>query len=484
MFGGDGAYGEAKSALDAVVTRWKAESSWAQRVSLAHALIGWTKGTGLMGHNDAIVGAVEEAGVTTYTTDEMAAMLLDLCDVESKVACGARAAAGRPDRWARRHRARHGRAGREGPRGDGGRGAASRRRGATTGTIRGAAVAAARLRGGAAAGVGRPRRRPRRPGGHRRRRRARAVRLVADPLRDGGRRRAVGGRRARTGLDHRPGQVGGRSRSRAGTTPQTGDLVDEGELVERYHDAVIERVGIREFVDDGAIDPDHASPLLVSVFLDKDFTFVVSSEADARGVRASSIPSTPSIAPVPDSGDWQVTRKAGTEIRVPRKIEAVADRRRADPDRVRSDGVRHQPGHDELDRPAGAVEPRHHRRRVPVRGLHPDRADALGAPQPGGQHAGHRHGRHDVDADHVPRQPARPEQAERHPAGSPAERHCRPRRSVLHRQLRRDDPPGRRVCHRGGVGRGGRRQDPARQGRVRGRRRLRRPDAGGHHRLR
>ncbi len=53
---------------------------------LAHALIGWTKGTGLMGHNDAIVGAVEEAGVTTYTTEEMAAMLLDLCDIESKVA--------------------------------------------------------------------------------------------------------------------------------------------------------------------------------------------------------------------------------------------------------------------------------------------------------------------------------------------------------------------------------------------------------------
>ena len=53
---------------------------------------------------------------------------------------------------------------------------------------------------------------------------------------------------------------------------ETGDLVDESELVERYHDAVVERTGIREFVDDGAIDPDHASPLLVSVFLDKDFT--------------------------------------------------------------------------------------------------------------------------------------------------------------------------------------------------------------------
>ncbi|HET9565341.1 MAG TPA: acyltransferase domain-containing protein, partial [Mycobacterium sp.] len=86
MFGGDGAYGESKSALDAVVARWKAESSWAHRVSLAHALIGWTRGTGLMGANDAIVSAVEEAGVTTYSTEQMAAMLLQLCNIESKVA--------------------------------------------------------------------------------------------------------------------------------------------------------------------------------------------------------------------------------------------------------------------------------------------------------------------------------------------------------------------------------------------------------------
>ena len=101
---------------------------------------------------------------------------------------------------------------------------------------------------------------------------------------------------------------------------ETGDLVDEGELVERYHDAVIDRVGIREFVDDGAIDPDHAAPLLVSVFLDKDFTFVVSSEADARAFMEFD-PEHTVIAPVPDSSDWQVTRKAGTEIRVPRKTK-------------------------------------------------------------------------------------------------------------------------------------------------------------------
>ena len=83
---------------------------------------------------------------------------------------------------------------------------------------------------------------------------------------------------------------------------------------------MVERVGIREWVDDGAIDPDHASPLLVSVFLDKDFTFVVSSEADARAF-VQFDPEHTAVAPVPDSSDWQVTRKAGTEIRVPRKVK-------------------------------------------------------------------------------------------------------------------------------------------------------------------
>ena len=320
MFGGDGAYGEAKSALDAVVSRWKAESSWAQRVSLAHALIGWTKGTGLMGHNDAIVGAVEEAGVTTYTTDEMASTLLGLCDIESKVA--------------------------------------SAREPLQVDLTGGLAEVdldlselAAKAREDSAAN---------------------AAEGMADDAQDGGTIRALpspprGYKAAQPpawdDLDVDPADlvviVGGAelgpygsSRTRfemevdnelsaAGVlelawttglvkweddpTPgwydtETGELVDEGELVERYHDAVVERVGIREFVDDGAIDPDHASPLLVSVFLDKDFTFVVSSEAEARPF-VEFDPEHTVIAPVPDSGDWQVTRKAGTEIRVPRKTK-------------------------------------------------------------------------------------------------------------------------------------------------------------------
>ncbi|WP_394282283.1 fatty acid synthase subunit beta domain-containing protein [Corynebacterium sp.] len=75
-FGGDGAYGEAKAALDAVVTRWHAEKVWGARTSLVHALIGWVRGTGLMGGNDPLVAAVEAEGVTTYSTEEIADKLI------------------------------------------------------------------------------------------------------------------------------------------------------------------------------------------------------------------------------------------------------------------------------------------------------------------------------------------------------------------------------------------------------------------------
>jgi len=320
MFGGDGAYGEAKSALDALVTRWKAETSWSQRVSLAHALIGWTKGTGLMGHNDAIVGAVEEAGVTTYTTEQMAAMLLDLCDVESKVAAarapihadltgglgeididmGELAAKAREDMAAESSTS----------------GSDEVDESSTIKALpsppRGYAAAPPPewadldvdpadmvvIVGGAEIG----------PYGSSR---TRFEAEVSGELSAAG----VLELAWTTGLvkwedDPKPGWY----------DTASGDLVDEGELVERYHDAVIERVGIREFVPDGVIDADLSAPLLVSVFLDKDFTFAVSSEADARAFVGFD-PEHTVISPVPGSGDWQVTRKAGTEIRVPRKVK-------------------------------------------------------------------------------------------------------------------------------------------------------------------
>ncbi|MDT7735439.1 MAG: fatty acid synthase, bacteria type, partial [Mycobacterium sp.] len=318
MFGGDGAYGEAKSALDAVVTRWGAESSWAQRVSLAHALIGWTRGTGLMGHNDAIVSAVEEAGVTTYSTDEMADMLLGLCDVESRAV-----AATTPIKVD------------------------------FTGGLGDVDLDMAELAAKAreqmtsesvvdedAADEGTIRALPSPPRGFSPAPPPVWTTLDIDPselvvIVGGAELGPYGSSRTRFEMevDNELSAAGvlelawttGLIKWEEDPTPgwydiASGDLIDEAELVERYHDVVVERVGIREFVDDGAIDPDHASPLMVSVFLDKDFTFVVSSEAEARGFAQFDAEHTV-IQPIPGSSDWQVTRKAGTEIRVPRKTK-------------------------------------------------------------------------------------------------------------------------------------------------------------------
>ena len=318
MFGGDGAYGEAKSALDAVVSRWHAEKSWAERVSLAHALIGWTRGTGLMGHNDATVTAVEEAGVTTYSTDEMAGLLLGLCDVESKVAA-----------------------------------ASSPIKADLTGGLAEANLDMAELAAKAreemtaeshpdddASAEGTISALPSPPRGYTPAPPPEWADLDVDPadlvvIVGGAELGPYGSSRTRFEMEVENELSAAGVLELAWTTglvrweddpqpgwydTQSGDLVDESELVERYHDTVVERCGIREFVDDGAIDPDHASPLLVSVFLDKDFTFVVSSEAEARSF-AEFDPEHTVIRPVPESGDWQVTRKAGTEVRVPRKTK-------------------------------------------------------------------------------------------------------------------------------------------------------------------
>ncbi len=81
IFGGDGAYGESKAALDAVVAKWRAEKSWAPRVTLVHALIGWVRGTGLMGHRDRLA---QQAGVHTWSAREMADELLKWCTVRAR----------------------------------------------------------------------------------------------------------------------------------------------------------------------------------------------------------------------------------------------------------------------------------------------------------------------------------------------------------------------------------------------------------------
>ncbi len=318
MFGGDGAYGESKAALDAVVARWSAESSWAQRVTIAHALIGWTKGTGLMGHNDAIVDAVEAAGVTTYSTAEMAGMLLDLCTVESRAA--AAQAPVQVDLT-------------------GGLGEIELDMAELAAKAREEMSSAARQSdddadSGTIAALPSP------PRGHRSAPPPVWADLDVDPadlvvivgaaeLGPYGSSRTrfemeVSGELSAAGvleLAWTTGLVVWENDPKPGWyDTASGDLVPEDEIVERYHDAVVERCGIREFVADGALSADHTTELLVSVFLDRDFSFVVSSEAEARAFESAD-PEHTAVRPVPDSGDWEVIRKAGTEIRVPRKAK-------------------------------------------------------------------------------------------------------------------------------------------------------------------
>ncbi|GGG25249.1 type I polyketide synthase [Rhodococcoides trifolii] len=314
MFGGDGAYGESKAALDAIVNRWKAERTWAERVTLVHARIGWVRGTGLMGHNDPVAKAAEAAGVRTWSTQEMAEQLLATCDSASKESAvtapieidltGGLAEAGLD------------------------LGALAKE----------AAEAAAvdevieELEATIAALPAPPRLTEELP--------APAWNPVdVDPselvvIVGTGELGPYGSARTRfemevderlsaagvlelawnTGLvvweqDPKPGWY----------DVESGDLVPEAEIAERYHDTVVERCGIRRYEDDGAM-VNNSAPLMTSVFLDNDLTFVVSSEAEARAFVGADSEKTV-ITQAADSGDWQVTRKAGTEIRVPRQMK-------------------------------------------------------------------------------------------------------------------------------------------------------------------
>ncbi len=316
LFGGDGAYGESKAALDAVVAKWRAEKSWAQRVTLVHALIGWVRGTGLMGHNDPLVEAVEAAGVQTWSTQQMADELLKWCTSRARVVTAS------------------------GP-----------QQIDLTGGLANAKLDLAALAKGA----------------HAEAEEAEAAKVESDvatiaalpapptlssklPTPEWGSVTAdlddmvvivgagelgpYGSARTRFEVEvsdelsaagvlelaWSTGLVTWENEPKPGWyDTESGEYVDESELAERYHDTVVERCGVRRYGDDGAMI-DNAIPLLTSVFLDKDLSFVVNSEAEARAFYASN-PEQTVITPVEGAGDWQVTRKAGTEIRVPRKTK-------------------------------------------------------------------------------------------------------------------------------------------------------------------
>ncbi|KAF1998925.1 hypothetical protein P154DRAFT_468728 [Amniculicola lignicola CBS 123094] len=77
VFGGDGLYSESKLGLEGLLNKWHTED-WSEYVSVCGAIIGWTRGTGLMNDNDMVAEGVEALGVKTFSQDEMAVNIMGL----------------------------------------------------------------------------------------------------------------------------------------------------------------------------------------------------------------------------------------------------------------------------------------------------------------------------------------------------------------------------------------------------------------------
>nr|WP_205908495.1 type I polyketide synthase [Corynebacterium ammoniagenes] len=309
-FGGDGAYGESKAALDALVTRWHAEPVWGARTSIVHAHIGWVRGTGLMGGNDPLVDAVEAKGVRTFSTEEMASQLV-------------------------------------------GEGASTSKRDAAA-----HAPVTLDLTGGLGeADINLPELA-----------RSVSVQPVAEDVEEVASLRALPNIRERiewttpdfAGVNQKlddmvvvvgAGEIGpvGSSRTRF-EVEMTGDLtaagvvelawttgliawddasgawfdaegeeIAEEDIYDRFHDEVLANVGVRKYHDDyGPKMPmvDNLAPELTTIYLERDMTFAVADEETARTFVADVEGATAHF----DGEEWQVTRPAGSEVRVPRRV--------------------------------------------------------------------------------------------------------------------------------------------------------------------
>lgn len=71
IFGGDGLYSESKLGLENLLNRWHNES-WMDTITLCGVIIGWTRGTGLTEASNMISEMLEDEGVLTFSTQEMA----------------------------------------------------------------------------------------------------------------------------------------------------------------------------------------------------------------------------------------------------------------------------------------------------------------------------------------------------------------------------------------------------------------------------
>lgn len=77
IFGSDGLYSESKISLEILFNRWSSES-WGHYLTVCGAIIGWTRGTGLMSQNNIVAEGIEKLGIRTFSQKEMAFNILGL----------------------------------------------------------------------------------------------------------------------------------------------------------------------------------------------------------------------------------------------------------------------------------------------------------------------------------------------------------------------------------------------------------------------
>ncbi|WIM67244.1 DUF1729 domain-containing protein [Corynebacterium breve] len=303
-FGGDGAYGEAKAALDAMVTRWHAEPVWGDRTSVVHALIGWVRGTGLMGGNDPLVDAVEAKGVTTYSTEEMAQLLI------SQAAAEVRAQAAESPVTAD-----------------------------FTGGLGQADInlpeLARELQGGGIVDKldDEPATAQALPTPYKRIEWTKpdfdvtidpkdmVVIVGAAEIGPYGSSRTrfdveLSGDLTAAGVTELAWSMGLIAYEDGQWVDAEGNDVAEEDIFEKYHDEVLARVGVRRFHDDFHM-VDNLAPELTTIYLEHDMSFTVGDRETARSFVESDPEHT--VASF-DGAEWTVTRKAGTPVRVPRRV--------------------------------------------------------------------------------------------------------------------------------------------------------------------
>ena len=314
-FGGDGAYGEVKAALDAILAKWNVEAGWPASVTLAQAKIGWVAGTHLMGGNDVLVPAAQKAGIHVWSPEEISSELLDLASAESRAR-----ATERPI---------------EADLTGGLEGFSLTSLEVEKPAAQSAAESAVKNTTARIKALPSPAR-PVQP------QLAEELGDITTDLDDMvviagiGEVSSWGSGRTRFEAEYGLQRDGSCELTAAGVielawmtgliawheepTPgwfvgETDEQIAEEDIYERFRDEVVARAGVRELTDKYHL-VDRGSIDLTTVFLDRDITFSVSSEALARDI-AEADPEFTSIREA--DGEWEVTRHKGATAKVPRK---------------------------------------------------------------------------------------------------------------------------------------------------------------------